>query len=161
MPMSTMAGAFDVAAMRAMRERQLRHLVTPGTFNAKYSRGGLVDAEYTVQALQIMHGHSHPELRLTNTRAAVTALAAAGILSPEHAVELSSGHLFLQNLINALRMVRGNSRDLTIPPEASDEFDFLARRLGYADDPARLQADLTRHTSWVRRLNSSLLPQAT
>ena len=28
---------FDVTAMRAMRERQVRHLVTGGTFNAKYS----------------------------------------------------------------------------------------------------------------------------
>ena len=59
--------AFDVAAMRAMRERQLRHLVTPGTINAKYSQGGLVDLEYIVQGLQITHGAADPALRVTNT----------------------------------------------------------------------------------------------
>jgi glutamate-ammonia-ligase adenylyltransferase len=47
---------FDATAMRAMRERQIRHLVTCGTFNAKYSPGGLVDLEYVVQGLQIAHG---------------------------------------------------------------------------------------------------------
>ena len=45
--------------MRAMRERQMRHLVTGGTFNLKYSPGGLVDIEYLVQGLQITHGHEH------------------------------------------------------------------------------------------------------
>ncbi len=49
-------GPFDVTAMRAMRERQVRHLVTGGTFNAKYSPGGLVDVEYLIQGLQINHG---------------------------------------------------------------------------------------------------------
>ena len=62
--------AFDVSAMRAMRERQLRHLITPGTINAKFSPGALVDLEYTVQGLQMTHGREHLEIRLTNTQAA-------------------------------------------------------------------------------------------
>ena len=40
---------FDTVAMRAMREKQVRQLVKPGTFNAKLSPGGLVDTEYLVQ----------------------------------------------------------------------------------------------------------------
>jgi len=151
---------FDVAAMRAMRERQLRHLVTPGTFNAKYSLGGLVDAEYAVQALQMRYGHLYPDLRVTNTRAAIRALVQRRLVSAQNGARLHDAHLFLQNLINALRVVRGNSKDLTIPPETSEEFAFLARRLGYGSEPARLQADLTHHTTWVRRLNASLVEQA-
>ena len=151
--------AFDVAAMRAMRERQLRHLVTPGTFNVKYSLGGQVDAEYTVQALQMTYGRQYPELRLTNTRAAIAALTKRNLVSGQDAETLTEAHLFLQLLINALRVVRGNSRDLTIPPESSDEFAFLARRLGYGNDLARLRTDLTHHTSAVRRLSASLLQQ--
>ena len=146
------AAAFDVAAMRAMRERQLRHLVTPGTINAKFSPGALVDVEYTVQGLQMTHGHAHPSLRLTNTHAAITALGQTGIISAENAARLSEALLFLRHLINALRVVRGNSKDLTVPPEESEEFAFLARRLGYGNDPARLRADLTHHLEWVRRL---------
>jgi glutamate-ammonia-ligase adenylyltransferase len=149
--------AFDVAAMRAMRERQLRHLVTPGTINAKFSPGALVDVEYTVQGLQMLHGHTHPGLRLTNTHAAITGLGQAGIISEENAARLSEALLFLRHLINALRVVRGNSKDLTVPPEESEEFAFLARRLGYGNEPARLRADLTHHLEWVRRLNTRLL----
>ncbi len=149
--------AFDVAAMRAMRERQLRHLVTPGPINAKFSLGGLVDIEYTVQGLQMAHGQAHPEIRMTNTQAAIAALAESGIISSENAARLSEALLFLRELINALRVVRGNSKDLTVPPEESEEFAFLARRLGYGQQPARLRADLTHHMEWVRRLSSRLL----
>ena len=65
---------FDVAAMRGMRERQLRQLVDAGTFNAKLSPGGLVDTEYLVQGLQITHGRRLPDVRLTNTVQAIEAL---------------------------------------------------------------------------------------
>jgi [glutamine synthetase] adenylyltransferase / [glutamine synthetase]-adenylyl-L-tyrosine phosphorylase len=150
--------AFDATASKAMRERQLRHLVTPGTFNAKYSLGGLVDVEYTVQGLQITHGSLHPELRLTNTRAAIAALVAGGHLPADDGAAMAEAHLFLQTLINALRVVRGNSRDLTIPAENSQEFAFLARRLGYSNDTARLQADLARHTTAVQRLSTRYYP---
>jgi len=143
---------FDLAAMRAMRERQLRHLVTAGTTNAKFSPGGLVDIEYLVQALQIKHGYRNPALRLTNTREAMAALAEAGILSPRDFTRLRDAHRFIRRLIDALRMVRGNARDLTTPPADSADFDFLARRLGYEDDPARLSDDLVRHTVAVQEI---------
>jgi glutamate-ammonia-ligase adenylyltransferase len=149
--------AFDVAAMRAMRERQLRHLVTAGTINAKFSRGGLVDVEYIVQGLQIAHGHDHPRLRLTNTQEAMAALAHEGIVSVENYARLREAHTFLLRLIDALRVVRGNNKDLTVPPEESEEFAFLARRLGYGDDPLRLRVDLTDHITWVQKLSTLLL----
>jgi glutamate-ammonia-ligase adenylyltransferase len=149
--------SFDVAAMRAMRERQIRHLVTGGTFNAKFSPGGLVDVEYLVQALQITYGHRDPSLRQTNIREAMAALAAAGILSSEDYARLRRAHTFLRWLIDALRMVRGNARDLTVPPAGSEGFAFLARRLRYGNDVARLREDLERHTTAVQELNARLL----
>ena len=148
---------FDVAAMRAMRERQLRHLVTPGTINAKYSQGGLVDLEYIVQGLQITHGAADPTLRVTSTAEAIARLAAAGVLSDENGARLGEALLFLHQLINALRMVRGNNRDLTVPAAESEEFAFLARRLGYGGDPARLGVAINEHTTWVQRLGTRLL----
>jgi len=148
---------FDVTAMRAMRERQIRHFVAGGTFNAKFSPGGLVDIEYLVQSLQIAHGQRNPALRLTNTREAMAALAEAGILSPDDYTRLRKAHTFLRWLIDGLRMVRGNARDLTVPPADSEAFAFLARRLRYGRDVARLCADLTRHTSFVQELSARLL----
>lgn len=148
---------FDVAAMRAMRERQVRHLVTAGTVNAKFSPGGLVDVEYLVQGLQISHGQRQARLRLTNTREAMAALAAAGLIAPEPYQLLHEAHMFLRDLINALRMVRGNAKDLTVPSPDTEEFAFLARRLNYGSNLAQLRDDLTRHTATVQELNARLL----
>lgn len=148
---------FDVTAMRAMRQMQVRQLVTAGTTNAKFSPGGLVDIEYLVQALQIMHGKDHPEVRLQNTREAMAALAAAGFLPPADYRDLHAAHIFLRRLINALRMVRGDARDLTVPAPDSQEFAFLARRLGYTHDLAQLQSDLIRYTTAVQQISGRLL----
>ena len=151
---------FDVTAMRAMRERQVRHLVKGGTFNPKFSPGGLVDVEYLVQGLQITHGHDLPALRQTNTRKAMAALAQAGILSAEDYSRLRKAHTFLRWLIDSLRVVRGNAKDVTMPVENTEEMAFLARRVNFADDPARLHSELMRYTEDVRELNTCLLTSA-
>ncbi|MCB0165262.1 MAG: glutamine synthetase adenylyltransferase [Anaerolineae bacterium] len=149
---------FDIAAMRAMRERQVRHHVTAGTINAKLSPGGLVDIEYLVQGLQITYGQRYPSLRVTNTSEAMTALAAVGILPQQDYVHLREALSFLQDLINALRMVRGNTKDLTVPPVDSEEFIYLARRMRYKDgNLVQLNYDLTTHTSRVQEINSRIL----
>ena len=149
--------AFDVVAMRAMRERQVRHLVTGGSFNAKYSPGGLVDVEYLVQGLQITHGHCTPDVRRTNIREAMAALAAADVMTEAQYTQLHRAHTFLRWLIDGLRMVRGNARDLTVPDPGSEAFAYLARRLQYGDEPERLPADLAAYTQTVHELNAQLL----
>src|SRR5262245_51768604 len=132
--------------MRAMREEQLRQLVKAGTFHAKLSPGGLVDVEYLVQGLQITYGKDNPALRVTNTRAAMRALRDAGILSPTDYQRLDEAYVFQRQLIDAMRMVRGNARDLALPPPDSEELDYLARRLGYQREINTLKDDLERHT---------------
>ncbi len=147
---------FDVTAMRAMRERQLRHLVKGGTFNPKYSPGGLVDIEYLVQGLQITHGHLNPELRTTNTYTALAALAAAGILSEQDYPRLRKAYTFFRWLIDGLRVVAGNARDLLVPAPDSVGFAYLARRMLYTE-PDRLKSDLELYSSAVLELNRKLL----
>ncbi len=122
---------FDVAAMKAIREKQLRQLVTPGTINAKLSPGGLVDCEYLVQGLQITYGNRFPKLRTTNTREALRLLEEYKILTRADRLRLRDCYRFLRTMIDALRMVRGDARELTVPQYDSEEFEFLARRLGY------------------------------
>jgi len=150
-------GSFDVAAMRAMRERQIRHLVTGGTFNAKYSPGGLVDVEYLVQGLQIRHGGKHPSLRTTNIREAMLVLAQRELLSKEAYDQLRRAHTFLRWLIDGLRMVRGDAKDLTVPPVGTEAFAFLARRLRYGQDVNRLSQDLNQFSASVQTLNRRFL----
>lgn len=151
------SGPFDVTAMRAMRERQVRHLVTGGTFNAKFSPGGLVDIEYLIQGLQINHGAQNSALRLTNLRDAMSALHDAGILSDDNYTRLRKAHTFLRWLVDSLRVVRGNAKDVTIPPFGTEEFIFLARRLRYEMDVEHLRDDLTRYAADVQEINNQLL----
>ncbi len=140
---------FDVTSMRAMRERQIQQLVRPGTFNAKLSPGGLVDCEYLVQGLQITYGHTSPAVRQTNTREALKALVELGIITEQQRLQIRDGYRFLRRLIDALRMVRGDARDLTVPAADTEEFEFLARRLGY-QEPAGLSRDLHFHTARIQ-----------
>ena len=148
---------FNVTAMRAMRERQIRHLVKAGLFNAKFSPGGLVDLEYLIQGLQISFGKEKPSLRLPNTRMAMDALSEAGILSTDEYTRLRKAHTFLRWMINSLRVVRGNAKDVDIPPANSEEFLFLARRLQYDSDTERLQKDISRYSSDIQELSQRLL----
>jgi [glutamine synthetase] adenylyltransferase / [glutamine synthetase]-adenylyl-L-tyrosine phosphorylase len=147
----------DIAAMRAMRERQMRHLVTAGTLNAKFSPGGLVDIEYLVQSMQRRFGHQHLAIRTPNTRQALAALAEAGLLHQADYATLTIALGFMRDLIDALRMDRGNARDLTVPPAGSEAGAFLARRMGYGDDGERLYQDILAHTRAVQACGEHLL----
>jgi glutamate-ammonia-ligase adenylyltransferase len=129
---------FDLDGLKKMREQQVRQLVRPGTVNAKLSPGALVDIEYAVQALQITFGRTDPALRAPSTLSAIDALEATGRLDPTTAATLRQGCRFFRSLIGALRVVRGNAEDLTVPSQESEDFSLLARRLRL-DSPEALR----------------------
>lgn len=135
----------DPLAMQALRERQVRQLVQADTFHAKLSPGALVEIEYFIQLLQLRHGHLSAELRTPATAAAARALRHSGHLSDSDYRILDAAYWFLRRLIDALRMVRGNAQDLTVPPRDSEEFEFLARRLGSGHESSRLRHDIELH----------------
>jgi len=114
-----------------MRRRQMAELVKPGQVNVKYSAGGIVDIEYAVQYLQLLNGKEHPEVRVPTTLDALDRLRRLQIVREADFRLLHSSYLFLRNLIDALRIVRGDASDLVLPDESSEEFKSLARRLGY------------------------------
>jgi glutamate-ammonia-ligase adenylyltransferase len=116
-----------------LRRRQMRELVKAGEINVKYSAGGIIDIEYAVQYLQLLHGKDHPELRLPNTLQALDELYRLQIIQASEYEVLRPAYLFLRNLIDALRIVRGDASDLLLPGETSEEFKALARRLGFRE----------------------------
>ena len=139
-----------------LRRRQMRELVKPGQINVKYSAGGIIDIEYAAQYLQLLHGQDHPELRVTSTLEALDQLLSLSIISEADHDALGAAYLFLRNLIDALRIVRGDASDLVLPEENSEEFKSLARRLGYREQDWRrgaekLAADIRR---WMEKVNS-------
>jgi glutamate-ammonia-ligase adenylyltransferase len=130
----TFSGApWDSENALHLRNRQMRELVKPGDVNVKYGSGGIIDIEYTAQYLQLLHGKEYPELRVPNTLDALDRLRKLEILSePEYQV-LHPAYFFLRNLIDALRIVRGDASDLVLPKETDEEFKPLARRLDYRE----------------------------
>jgi glutamate-ammonia-ligase adenylyltransferase len=86
------------------------------------------------------------------------ALVAARILPAADYEPLHEALIFLRHLINALRMVRGNAKDLTVPAVDSEAFAFLARRLNYNNvEISHLWEDLIQHTEKVQEINTRLL----
>ena len=126
---------------RHLRERQCRELVPLGRFNVKYSPGALVEVEYAVQYLQLEHGRGRPALRTPSTLEGLDRLQAEGLLDAARRDELRAAYLFWRRVADALRMVRGNAKDLLLPESGSDELRFLARRLGYAGPDWAAAAD--------------------
>jgi glutamate-ammonia-ligase adenylyltransferase len=122
---------WDMENALHLRRRQIRELVKPGQINVKYSAGGIIDIEYAVQYLQLLHGRDHTELRLTHTLEALNALHRLQIVTNQEYQVLSPAYDFLRSLIDALRIVRGDAGDLVLPEESSDEAKSLARRLDY------------------------------
>jgi len=151
---------WDLGTALHLRERQIRELVPRGRINAKFSPGGIIDIEYAVQFLQIEHGASRPEVRSPATLEALGRLSSCHILSPGERNRLQESYLFLRRLIDALRIVRGNATDLLLPDPLSDEFTFLARRLGYLKSPwwrekERLQKQIEKQMGYARRFFES------
>jgi [glutamine synthetase] adenylyltransferase / [glutamine synthetase]-adenylyl-L-tyrosine phosphorylase len=141
---------WDTRAALDLRRQQLKQLVERGTVNLKHSPGGIVDIEYAVQYLQIMHGHRLPVLRTPNTMQALAALVDCGLVTRPDGEILRKAYFFIRMLIDGLRMVRGNAKDRVLPPVDSDEFIFLARRVGYTTDDwqagaRHLQTDIDQH----------------
>ena len=132
-----------------LRRRQMRELVKPGETNVKYSAGGIIDIEYAVQYLQLLHGHDHPALRLSNTLEALAELYRLEIITTPEYEALQPAYLFLRNVIDALRIVQGDASALALPQDSSEDFKSLARRLGYREQD-RMQAAL-RLSSDIRR----------
>lgn len=144
--------SFDIPALRAMREKQQRQLVSGGMLNAKYSPGAMVDLEYLIQALQIIHGADNPLLQTTNTSEAMKALFRAGILTPDDFQHLQAAYHFIHKLVEALRIVRGHARDLNVPAPDSDEYVYLCKRLGYNREVEKLQTDILFHKNLILQI---------
>ncbi len=140
--------------LQELRERQLSVKAGGEELNAKFSPGALVDLEYFVQLLQVLHGGDVATLRTPRLHEALEAMSTAGIMRGAESRSLADAYYFLRRLINGLRMLRGNALDLFLPARDSDEYGHLARRMGYRsgalDAAQQLHVDFETHTAVVR-----------
>jgi len=78
--------------------------VGPG-YDLKRGRGGIREVEFFAQTHQLIHGGRNPALRQRSTRAALDALAAAGIIAGDEASTLGASYDRLRTLEHRLQMV--------------------------------------------------------
>ncbi|MEZ6034454.1 MAG: glutamine synthetase adenylyltransferase [Planctomycetaceae bacterium] len=147
---------FDFSAMRAMRERQIRQLVHGGVINVKLSDGGIVDCEYAVQALQMTFGHEFLTLRHPNTLHALGEAERLNLIDSEQRTTVERAYVFLRELIDCLRMVRGNAKDLTLPEPDTRDWKMLARRMKSIHDSEVPLEELENQMANVREFSASV-----
>ena len=89
-------------------ERAAPKPITPEAsgFNVKLGRGGIREIEFIANAQQLIHGGKRPRLRLTNTRAALTALSETNLMSGLDAQTLRDDYKFFRRIENAIQMLR-------------------------------------------------------
>ncbi len=161
----------DLDRMHEIRVQQYEEKDAAKNLNAKYSCGTLLDLESNVQMLQARHGADVSQARTYSIQKALNALADAEIISTTERDAVTASYHFFRKLINGLRMLRGNAKDLDMPPRDSIEYQRLARRINYIanqnhDAAEQMQLDLDEATAVVRgfvdrHFTRDFLPDAT
>jgi glutamate-ammonia-ligase adenylyltransferase len=142
-----------VADVADMRRRIAENHPRSAPWDLRNRRGGLIDLEFLVQYLMLREAARAPQVLHRDVGAAIAALGAAGILSPQAAHELAEARALLSHLRQLLALLF----EAVPTPQtlAGPEGVTLARCAG-AVDFVRLDADMTaacrRVRAWFDRL---------
>jgi len=126
----------------------------------KRGRGGVMDIEFIVQYLQLIHGPSFPPLRQASTDQALRGLMKFKKLTPDDGQALLAAYEFLRRMENRVRVVHGLSEHKL--PQNPEALRKLATRAGYEDRGELraeeiLQADYRRHSQQARAIFERLV----
>lgn len=119
--------------------------------NIKLGRGGIREAEFFVQTLQLIWGGVHPELRVAGTMEGLDGLKAQGLVSHAESQALRSAWTLLRRVEHRIHMSRGyQTHDLP------DTLGELAVSLGF-DDEVEFTKTLSEARDRVAALFDSLI----
>ncbi|MEU9393595.1 bifunctional [glutamine synthetase] adenylyltransferase/[glutamine synthetase]-adenylyl-L-tyrosine phosphorylase [Streptomyces sp. NPDC048324] len=135
----------EIRRLKARMEAERLPRGADPKLHTKLGPGGLSDVEWTVQLMQLRHGHAEPGLRTTRTRAALAAARAADLISAEDAETLDEAWVLATRVRNAVMLVRGRAGD-TFPSDGR-EVAAVGRYLGYGDGMVGDMLDAYRRTA--------------
>ncbi|KUN86682.1 glutamate-ammonia-ligase adenylyltransferase [Streptomyces bungoensis] len=135
----------EIRRLKARMESERLPRGADPKLHTKLGPGGLSDVEWTVQLIQLRHGHRVPGLRTTRTREALAAAREAGLLSEEDTAVLDEAWVLATRVRNAVMLVRGRAGD-TFPTEPR-ELAAVGRYLGYGAGHAGDMLDAYRRTA--------------
>lgn len=118
-----LAQARDATSLReavgAMRERlrRERDRSSVAAFDLKQGRGGLVDLEFLLQYLVLLHAAAHPSLlNESGSAALLSRFEALGLIEPDTATRLRSAH---EHLLGRALACTLDARPRVAPPDAA------------------------------------------
>jgi [glutamine synthetase] adenylyltransferase / [glutamine synthetase]-adenylyl-L-tyrosine phosphorylase len=127
--------AADVAEVRRVKARVDRERLPRGAdpnTHLTLGRGGLADIEWTVQLLQLQHGHKIPALHNTSTLETLNAIGAAELIAEGDVELLRQAWLTATRARNALVLVRGKPTDQL--PGPGRQLNAVALAAGWDSD---------------------------
>jgi len=129
--------AVAVEMMEMVRRSRVELSEAPAR-DLKLGPGGIREAEFFVQTLQLVWGGKDPSVRTTNTLEGLRRLRARGYVTDREARQVLDGYLLLRRVEHRVQLSTGVQTHLL--PASSDERDRLARSLGYKNGEVMLQA---------------------
>lgn len=142
-------------AMHEMLLRSRRELKVDVRRDVKLGRGGIREAEFFVQTLQLVWGGRHPELRVAGTLDGLRRLRGLGLVTDREAEVLENAWAMLRRVEHRIHVWTGyQTHSLPSDPESLRRF---ATSLGYADS-ASLEVALAGAMREVAELFATLLP---
>ncbi|WP_037256013.1 bifunctional [glutamine synthetase] adenylyltransferase/[glutamine synthetase]-adenylyl-L-tyrosine phosphorylase [Rhodovibrio salinarum] len=137
-----------------MRRRIAQEHKASTIWQVKHLRGGIVDLEFTAQALQLTHAQDTAEVIDGNTQAAFDKLAQAGKLDRDLADELIAATRFMRQIQGIQRLTAGQAVDEDTAPEGVRQ--RLAQAVG-ASDFADLRDKLVATAERVRHIFAEIV----
>ena len=123
------------ALTRSIRRHHKGQILGPG-YDLKRGRGGIREVEFYAQIHQLIHGGRDPALRDGATLSALSALSAAGWITPTDAVLLTDAYRLYRTIEHRLQLI--DDRQTHALPNDSDALDAVAHLHGVTDGAALL-----------------------
>ncbi|UYN84134.1 MAG: bifunctional [glutamine synthetase] adenylyltransferase/[glutamine synthetase]-adenylyl-L-tyrosine phosphorylase [Microcella sp.] len=126
-----------VESVQRMRERVTDHIPSDEVdVQLKLGPGGLRDVEFTIQLLQLVHGHGDDRVRQPDTLGALAALAQHGYIGRVEAAEFGRDYRLLRVIEHRVQLERLQRTHLM--PRDDDRLRVLARATGLAPSAGEL-----------------------
>jgi len=147
----------DLGELIAMRERIAKERGDPSdpARDFKTGEGGMVDAEFLAQALQLRHGFRHAALRRASTLEVFRAMPEIAAWRKEDAEQIADDYLWLRAMESAAR--RFHNAPIQQLPKERETWAPLARHLGLRD-AAALEKELGERRARIRAFAARLAP---
>jgi glutamate-ammonia-ligase adenylyltransferase len=148
----------EIVKVRRRMEEEIAKEVQGAHYDIKAGPGGLVDVEFAVQILQLVHGGTDPSLRKCSTLKALDALSKAGLVNEKQYNTFRRAYLFYREIENRSQIYQDRS-DPRIPKDIQKALT-VARRLGHGkseEDAKRFLEEVNRTREDVRKVYEGIV----